>query len=157
MSYSERVSLGEGWGARYCLYVDAKENKSNGGQQPDNRYAAASMGDPIVFFCVRIGSAASGSLSSSFADDEPWQENRPSVADAFDRLFMIKEGMSQEEIEESREALNSIRESVKARSNRNTLQKSPDGRSTEQLQQSQSLYQDLSNSGEPAYKRKRSG
>ena len=123
-----------------------------------NRYAAASMGDPIVFFCVRIGSAASGSLSSSFADDEePWQENRPSVADAFDRLFMIKEGMSQDEINESREALNSIRESVKARSNRNTLQKSPDGRSTEQLQQSQSLYQDLSNSGEPAYKRKRSG
>ena len=123
-----------------------------------NRYAAASMGDPIVFFCVRIGSAASGSLSSSFADDEePWQENRPSVADAFDRLFMIKEGMSQEEIEESREALNSIRESVQARSNRNTLQKSPDGHSTEQLQQSQTSYQDLSNSGEPAYKRKRSG
>ena len=77
------------------------------------------------------------------------------MADAFDRLFMIKEGMSPDEIAESREALNSIKEMAKARSNRNTLQKLPDGPSTKQLQQSRSSYQDPGNSREQVNKRKR--
>ena len=107
----------------------------------------------MLIFCVRINAPASGSLAPFSADDqEPWHSDRPSIADAFDRLFMIKEGMSPDEIEESRAALNSIKETVKARSNRNTLQKLSDGLSTKQLQGSQSSYQDPDNSGD---KRKR--
>ena len=75
------------------------------------------MENQFLFF--RVGpqtNAAFPALKESglhFNSDQESEHNNNmeavDIADAFDRLFMIKEGMSQEEIEESRQKLSMIK------------------------------------------------